>query len=194
MGARGRAITLIELLIVLAVALALGAVSLRGAVTWSDADRLRAAEDGIASAVLEARAEALRTGGAVELIAFENDRGAALVGMRRESLGDEADATAIEEVVGEVVGPEVLYELPDGMTITGEDPEDAEAPGEIVLVRLLPDGSASLAQPQWHLARGEERFAASIERWTGRLTFSPVDTEEAGALADLDFADDGATP
>lgn len=193
MRARGRAITLIELLIVLAVALALGAVSLRGAVTWSDADRLRAAEDGLASAALEARAEALRSGGAVELISFENDRGAALVGMRRETLGDETDAIETE-VIADEVGPVVLYELPEGMTITSEDQEEAEAPGEIVLVRLLPDASASIAQPQWRLARGEERFAASIERWTGRLTLSPVETEEAGSLAGRDFADDGEEP
>lgn len=193
MRARGRAITLIELLIVLAVALALGAVSLRGAVTWSDADRLRAAEDGLASAALEARAEALRSGGAVELVSFNNDRGAALVGMRRESQGEEADATATE-VIGEDVGLVVLYELPKGMTITGEDSEDAESPGEIVLVRLLPDGSALIAQPQWRLSRGEERLAASIERWTGRLTLSPVEPEEAGALEVLDFTDDGETP
>ena len=184
MRARGRAITLIELLIVLAMALALCVVSLRGALTWSETDQLRAATDAIASAALEARAEAIARGESVELVALVRAGGAVAVGMvsRRTEAGDEPSESEGFGIANEEPRAIVLYELPEGLRIDRAEGEEAEGEEAIRLVRLLPDGSAVLAEGLWYLSRGEERFVPTVERWTARLALSPAKSDDTSSI------------
>lgn len=187
MRARGRAITLIELLIVLAVALALGAVSLRGALTWSEGDQLRAATDAIASAALEARAEAIAFGTSVELVATVRAGDAVAVGMVQleAAPGDESPGSEDFGAASEEPNAIVLYELPEGLRIERAEGEEPEGKQPIRLVRLLPDGSAVLAEGTWYLSRGDERFVPTVERWTARLALSPLMSDDTSLIGEV---------
>jgi len=183
----GRAITLIELLIVLAIALAIGALSLRGAVTWTEQDRIAAVESGLSSAALETRARALREQKPFELVAIKTDRGVFRVGMLTKSSLPRADgdvlddsALAFDDVRESKL--DVLYELPEPMRIGLDESGEAaqiESPDSeaIVLVRLMPDGSASLADTGWTLTQDDRVFVPSLAKWTARLTLSQREDE-----------------
>lgn len=188
MTAGGRALTLIELLIVLAVALAIGAVSFGGAMSWSDAERLASVQDGLSSAALEARSKALAQQRPVELVAEHDGRGRMRVGV----LTTEETPTGSGDAFGEPMQafPEdrfgVLYELPGDMDIaTDEVSEFPNASEErIVLLRVLPDGSVSMATGAWTLTQGDAVFRPTIETWTARLSFALEETsEDRGAFA-----------
>ena len=191
----GRAITLIELLIVLAIALAIGALSLRGAVTWTEQDRIEAVESGLSSAALEARARAMREQKPFELIAVETDRGLFRVGMRTTASPTQADgefiddpALAFDDVRESKL--DVLYELPEAMRIGFDESVEAvrsesSESDSIVLVRLMPDGSASLADTDWTLTQDDRVFTPSLAKWTARLALSQREEE----LEPDDFAE-----
>ena len=175
----GRAITLIELLIVLAIALAIGALSLRGAVTWTEQDRIKAVESGLSSAALEARARALREQKPFELVAIESDRGVFRVGMQTGSLLPQNGSDVIEDsafAFDELSQSkfDVLYELPEPMRIGLDESGEAARnetsdSGAIVLLRLMPDGSAGLADSGWTLTQDDRVFTPSLAKWTARL-------------------------
>ncbi len=178
----GRAITLIELLIVLAIALAIGALSLRGAVTWTQQDRIEAVQSGLSSAALEARARALREQKPFDLVAVETDHGVFRVGMQARQSRSESETDVISDsaLAFDEAGPsriEVLYELPEAMRIGLDDsgevarPEDSQAES-ILLVRLMPDGSAGLADTDWTLTQDDRVFTPTLAKWTARLAFS----------------------
>ncbi len=185
MTSGGRAITLVELLIVLAIALAIGALTFKSAVTWTDKDKLEAVQTGLSSAALEARSEALALQRPFELVAQESDRGVFRIGMIETHEHAEFLASDFEVNVEE---PEsrmrVLYELPAAMRIQVDDPVDFDPQGQlgsepIVLMRLLPDGSAVLPGFAWTLSQEDRVFAPSIARWTARFAFSLRDEGDA---------------
>lgn len=199
MTAGGRAITLIELLIVLAIALAIGAISLRGAFSWSEDEQLKAVQSGLSSAALEARSLSLAEQRPVELVVEETERGTFRVGTLApvEPRSDSADAfglqddpvtdlmadLAVDPVLDETLN--ILYELPAGMIIedeTGGVVEEVSAFGDgsarISLMLLMPDGSARLSDSSWALVRDELRYLPSLEAWTARLTFTQEDLEQ----------------
>lgn len=186
MTAGGRAITLIELLIVLAIALAIGAVSLRSALTWSDEEQLAAVQSGLSSAALEARSVSLAEQRPVELVAEVTARGAFRVGTLTpvESVAAAESELALEVAPAMDDRLSVLYELPVDMSIeddAGESMDDAglldSERGRIALMTLLPDGSARLSGSSWALVREEQRYLPSIETWTARLAFTPEESE-----------------
>ncbi len=196
MTAGGRALTLIELLIVLAIALAIGAVSFGGAMSWSDAERLASVQDGLSSAALETRSKALAQQRPVELVAERDGRGRMRVGV----LTSEETPTESGDAFGEPMQafPEerfgVLYELPGDMDIaTDEVSEFPDASGErIVLLRVLPDGSVSMLPGAWTLTQGDAVFKPTIETWTARLSFTFEETDEnAGVSVDEPVRNDG---
>lgn len=177
MTVRGRGITLIELLIVLAVALALGAVSLRSALSWSDEDRLDAVATGLSSAALEARSVALRRMTPVELVAERAGPGVFRVGM--------VDVGAQDDSLDEVEDMSVLYELPEDLSIvSGEG--ISESGGRVALLRLRPDGAAELSGEGWTLTQGETVYTPTVGAWTARLTFAV--TAEGDEAADFESA------
>lgn len=164
-----RAITLIELLIVLAVALALSAVSLRSALSWSDEDRLDAVVSGLSSAALEARSVALRRMLPVELVAERAEPGVFRVGIVNVGTSD--------GLLDEVEVMSVLYELPEDLSIvSGEG--IIESGGRVALLRLRPDGAAELAGEGWTLTQGEMVYTPTVGAWTARLTFAVTSKEE----------------
>lgn len=175
-----RAITLIELLIVLAVALALGAVSLRSALSWSDEDRLDAVVSGLSSAALEARSQALVKSVPVDLVAERLEGGVVRVGMVIEDQVAERGGDGVEAALIEVEPAiRVLYELPEGLAleIEGSSIED-ESAERIGLLRVMPDGSAVLDGERWMLVSGEQRYEPTLGAWTARLSFA--ETSSAG--------------
>ena len=182
MTAGGRAITLTELLIVLAIALAIGAISFGGALRWSDAERLASVQQGLSSAALEARSLALQLQQPIDLVLDRSAKGAIRVGVlftSDEGIGEVAsfDTPALEESPQKL---RVLYELPEDFLIDTElSAEDESGSGHrLAILRVMPDGTSLMQDSNWTLMQGESVYAPEIETWTARLTFTPVDTSD----------------
>ena len=187
MTAGGRAITLIELLIVLAIALAIGAVSFGGAMRWSADERLASVQQGLSSAALEARSLALSRQQPIELVAERNASGVTRVGVliaSNEGAGEMAsfDAPVIEEAEERL---RVLYELPADITIGTDEVDQAESGGadRVALLRVMPDGTVSMQGGSWTLTQGESVYTPAVETWTAKLSFTPEDTGDEGSDA-----------
>ncbi len=182
MAAGGRAFTLVEILIVLAIALALGAVSLRSAMSWSDRDRLASAVSGLSSAALEARSHALMRSAPVGLVAARREPGAVRIGMVFEAEGNEdaGEGALLDSVESEGRAMRVLYELPEGFGIAdGDAPAESAGDGgqRTRLLRAMPDGSVVLAGLGWSLTHGQAVYLPAIEPWTARISFDEADGE-----------------
>jgi len=187
-----RAFTLIELMIVVAVMVVIGGLVVVSGFRWNDADRINAAQHGISSAILEARAAALESGVPVSVSLIERDDGSSYLAMSptRAEGGDEVESE-------EEPQPTALYELPSKLTIaaapegnSGSLPHETDFgsfeqsysdSSELPLVLALPDGRAMLAAEPWQLDADGSRLEPRLETWTGQLEFSPVQDDEFGS-------------
>lgn len=192
MTSRRRAFTLIELLIVVAVLVVLGSLAITSSFRWSDEERVESAQQGISSAILEARSAALEQGVPVDVVYVAPEYGLPSIGMVVSIDDSEPSGAAInsefnQDSVEPV--PTLLYELPERLAVVFGDvsdtgfvhetdilaePIESFKDDETRLVRVMPDGHASLSEDSWELEADDRRFQPSVESWTGRLTFQEI--------------------
>ncbi len=192
MTSRRRAFTLIELLIVVAVLVVLGSLAITSSFRWSDEERVESAQQGISSAILEARSAALEQGVPVDVVYVAPEYGLPSIGMIVSTTDSEPSGAAINSEFNQdsiEPIPALLYELPERLAVvfgavsdTGfvhetdilAEPMDSFEDDETRLVRVMPDGHASLSEDSWELEADDRRFQPAIENWTGRLTFQEI--------------------
>ncbi|NEO28293.1 MAG: hypothetical protein F6K03_15790 [Kamptonema sp. SIO4C4] len=190
MTSRGRAFTVIELLIVVALVLAVGSLVVVSGFAWSASARVEAAEKGISASVEEARAMAIRLCCPVRLHAYSSDTGSTLLALDpwRESF--ESDEPEREETP---LPPVVVYELPSGLSIMPSESSTTFTPHEtdllvqddpvpVVLLDVFPDGQVRLAEESWQLRSASAYHVPALDSWAGALRFEPV---ELNALAEI---------
>lgn len=165
------AFTLIELILVLALIAALGALVLPSMASRLGGAKTDAMADAVARAVQEASAYSVGSGRACEVRLRTSAKGGELV--RR----DAADETSKDVVLLEL-GRDM--ELTLGGTPGSVPPEDqreeGEEPGPMVI--LLPDGTAVAPVTRWRLSSGGDRRVLTLLTGTSRVS---VD-EEADSL------------
>lgn len=196
MTSRGRAFTVIELLIVVSLLLALGSLVIVSGFTWSERERVEATEKGISASVEEARAMALRLGRPVRLVAIGSGTGKTRLTLEPWADSFESDQPENEETVNHA---RVIYELPDGLSIAHAEDSDSFAPHEtdifvqsesapIALLDVFPDGQAKLSDGSWQLESDGAVHVPSLDSWAASLRFEAVELEEfadfAGVPAD----------
>jgi len=167
---RRRAVTLLELLVVLAVLGAILTMALPLALRSMNRNAFQSVQTAIVSALGEARAHAQRDGAMVEVTV---DRGGRRLRAMERSL-DDAPPRAIEwiEVLLEAPLTLAVGEPPDegaGEPGAGERGAESEqgAGGEIVVL-FLPDGSAPMARPCILRGLDDTEAVISIGRLLGR--------------------------
>ncbi|MBX3358757.1 MAG: type II secretion system protein [Phycisphaeraceae bacterium] len=172
----GRAFTVIELVIAIALAVGLGAVVVPMTVSRMREAAYREGVERVGTAVMLGRAEAQRRGVIIEVRAGVSGDGSGLISLSEvagEAAGsEEAEGPNVGRVIGEPV------ELPSGVTVGRErDPAGLEAE-EIVLTICLPDGRLIPSVESVVLAgAGGRRGRIGINAWTG---VSRVDAVAAG--------------
>ena len=196
MTSRRRAFTLIELLIVVAVLVVLGSFAITSSFRWTDEERVESAQQGISSAILEARSAALEQGVPVDVVYVAPEYGLPSIGMIASTADSEPSGIAINSEFNQDSSepvPTLIYELPERLTVvfgavsdTGFVHEtdilsepidsfiDSFEDDETRLVRVMPDGHASLSDDSWELEADDRRFQPAIESWTGQLTFQEI--------------------
>lgn len=186
MTPRNRAFTLIELMIVIAIVLALSGLALAGGLFTSGDRVIGDSEKGLSASIDEARAMAIRQDWPVRLVALARDDGPTLISAEAwpRSLSGASDfetgfANDEEEAPGTV-----LYELPRGLVIAPDDgmsglPHETDIfvdaePVPTTLVDVYPDGRVSIGSYSWVLTFDERSFTPILDAWTGLLRFEPV--------------------
>ncbi len=181
-----RGFSLLELMIALAVLLAMGGLVMPALLNSLRARSFEHAADLVAHQLLLARAHAQRTGKPVEVLwvrerswiearyfslnANKEDRG--------ENFQDEGSDSEFDEEIREPWGiqgisSEILFsrQPPDDTGETGDmrEEEDIEEEYEIRLAVLWPDGSAWPAESLWLKDEGERAVPVIINPWTGEM-------------------------
>ncbi|RNC81517.1 MAG: hypothetical protein ED559_06915 [Phycisphaera sp.] len=196
MTSRGRAFTVIELLIVVALMLAVGCLVIVSGFAWSEKERVEAAEKGISASVEEARAMALRLGRPVRLVATSYDTGSTRLSLEPWEDAFDSDQLESDETSSKA---QAIYELPDGLSIAHSEEGDSFFPHEtdvfvqaesvpISLLDVYPDGQAKLSDELWQLESAGAVHVPSLDSWAGTLRFEAVELDEfadfAGVPAD----------
>lgn len=198
MTPRNRAFTLIELMIVIAIVLALSGLALAGGLFTSGDRVIGDSEKGLSASIDEARAMAIRQDWPVRLVALARDEGPTLISAEAwpRSVSGEIDSETGFEDEEEASGT-VLYELPRGLGIAPDDgmsglPHETDIflsaePVPTTLVDVYPDGRVSIGSSDWVLTFDERTFAPILDAWTGLLRFEPVpDVGDHPAYVGLD--------
>lgn len=198
MTSRARAFTVIELLIVVALLLAVGSLVIVSGFAWSSNARVKAAEKGISSSIDEARALAIRLSRPVRLHAHSSETGSTLLALEPWTESFESDELEKEETSR---APLVIYELPRGLSImTSENsatfiPHETDIfaqddPVSVVLLDVFPDGQVRLADESWQLESAAAYHVPSLDSWAGTLRLETVETDEFAESARV-YADEG---
>ncbi len=199
MTPRNRAFTLIELMIVIAIVLALSGLALAGGLFTSGDRVIGDSEKGLSASIDEARAMAIRQDWPVRLVALARDDGPTLISAEAwpRSLSGASDfETGFADDEEESPGT-VLYELPRGLVIAPDDgmsglPHETDIfvdaePVPTTLVDVYPDGRVSIGSSNWVLTFDERSFTPILDAWTGLLRFEPVpNVNENPAYVGLD--------
>jgi type II secretory pathway pseudopilin PulG len=183
-----RGVTLLELLLAIALLLALGALVLPALFDRLAQRAYESSAEIVRSQLLLARAHAQATGEPIEVL-FET--AAARVAARRFVPGLVAPEPLVadQEQSPESLGvpePWARRDLADGVWITdrGDDPADElpdepaapdtdEIPRSIRLALFMPNGSAVLAEPVWIRDDHGRRGRLTVNLWTGLPSFEP---------------------
>jgi prepilin-type N-terminal cleavage/methylation domain-containing protein len=194
-----RAFTLIELLIVVALIVVLSGVTVVSGFRWSNAEQISATQDGISSAILEARAAALASGISARVMFVSNDDGLSYIGLLLQKSKDEdvratgldsAFESSFSESDSQIV---VLYELPENLVIVpiadsaNDNPHETDQylldhtgthSVELPIVVVVPDGRAMLSTQPWELDFDGILYRPSLESWTGKIKFQRVHEDD----------------
>ncbi|CAG0950824.1 hypothetical protein PHYC_00191 [Phycisphaerales bacterium] len=185
-GVIRRGFSILELLIVLALVLAVLSLAMPSLTVWATAGE-RESREQFASAAMMARGAARERGITVEL--WAEGAGNRLV-IRRAANPSNPNS---EETGPTAAGPvlERLDELPGGARIGIESDAEVEGltpPSErverAILLAVFWAGGGSELQGSWSLRAGADTFRPVINEWTGSIQFEAVDTAaEAGDTA-----------
>lgn len=198
MTSRGRAFTVIELLIVVALLLAVGSLLIVSGFAWSSDARIEAAEKGISASIEEARAMAIRLSSPVRLHAHSSETGSTLLALEPWTESFENDGQKNEETSRV---PLVIYELPGGLSIMATKNSDTFTPHEtdifaqddpvsVVLLDVFPDGQVRLAEESWQLESSAAHHVPLLDSWAGTLRLETVETDEFDESARV-YANEG---
>ncbi|MCP3904422.1 MAG: hypothetical protein GY715_12410 [Planctomycetes bacterium] len=211
-----RALTLLEVLIVIGLLGALFALALPNIVSSLDERAFEAAAEMTTSHLLLARAEAQGSARAIE-VRYEPDEprlearpfeiDEALVPAADERGSDDAET---REVIGASDdGPSILPEawayrpLPDGVHLSlnppetpdeidpladafDDEPENDEPAGAFLLAVYLPDGSVLLGDEVWIRGAGGRAGRLTVNAWTGLPSFERVTADDLEREAEED--------
>lgn len=196
---RGRGFTLLELMIVIALVIALAALAWPGLASLSPSVVRREAESRLGSAAMAARAESEIRGEVLEVWVVGD--APARIELRRVGTAPMGRDSERESANVEGAGATVLRmgELPSGVVIAGgaaggggfggtEERGSGEMGlGGMMLLTAWPDGRSELAGA-WGFGIGDEVWRGVLNEWTGGLRFEVVEEgvaleEEADAAA-----------
>lgn len=190
---RRRGFSMIELLIVVAIVVALGAVVSASLLGWGADARFEEASRRVESAFVIARADALREGRALAIMA-RPDRGRDGMDLVLETFdpegGSEAGARPSRRLVALPDGVRVVDRLESqdgaGTAAPGADAAvQAGAGGSVRLCVMLPDGGAWASAPVYLVGPGDRAAKIGVNRWTGTARIEVVEARErAEAAAD----------
>jgi prepilin-type N-terminal cleavage/methylation domain-containing protein len=177
--------TLLELIVVIALLVALGGLALPGLLSRVAGSTQGAVRTRLEAAGAICRAEAQRSGRTIELAARVVEGRVLVVGRR-----------AVEEETDERDSGDVLLELPTGYTVSRTRPgdegsraeSDPEIPGlggdgGVVIAVFGPDGTAAPGGARFVIV-GTDAMEVRIARWTGALTLSEPLSPQEPAEAD----------
>lgn len=163
--------TLLELLVVMVLLVALGGLALPGLLSRVAGSTLGAVRTRLEAAAAICRADAQRSGVAMEMAASDSE-GRTLIVSR----------PVVEEDTGSAARDDVLLELPAGYSVSESVPgvkqdgtqkstEAAPAASRVTLAIFQADGTAAMAGERF-LVVGGEGLEFHLARWTGVLTLS----------------------
>lgn len=187
---RRRGFSMIELLIVVGVVVALGAVVSASLLGWGADARFQEASRRVESALVIARADALREGRALAIMA-RSDRGRVALVLETfepERVGSEAGARPSRRLVVLPDGVRVVdrLESQDGAGTAAARADAAVQEGAEVSVRLcvmLPDGGAWASAPVYLVGPGDRAAKIGVNRWTGTARIEVVGAHEGAEAA-----------
>jgi prepilin-type N-terminal cleavage/methylation domain-containing protein len=181
-----RAFSLLEVLIAIAVVAAIAGVVFANLSGWTARSRFEAAIRQVESVVALVRADAMREGRALTLVAAERDGAWRL---EVEEFGDEAAEEGADR--------RVVMELPSGVRVSAARPRPVEErlfapaveadaapvePERVDVCVLLPDGSA-WGEVKYVIGPGERLGEMRVSAWTGAARVTevpwPVATDQA---------------
>ncbi len=186
-----RGFSLIEVLIVVGVVVALGAVVSASLLGWGADARFEEASRRVESAFVIARADALRESRALAVVARPDRVGVALVREPFEAGGAGASGAGARPA-------RRLVTLPDGVrvsdrlestqegagTAASANPAVREGAGESVrLCVMLPDGGAWASAPVYLLGPDDRAAKVGVSRWTGAARIEVVEVRESAETA-----------
>jgi type II secretory pathway pseudopilin PulG len=193
-GMPKRGFSILELLIVLGVVVALGAVVSANLFGLAAGARFEEAVRRIEAAFVLARADAQREGAALAMVADSGPERVALVLERFEpgsavegERADPAGGRASRRLVLLPAGVRVEDQLPVG---TGTTDSPAVPPAEAGASRnasgresvrmcvMLPDGGAWTSKPVYLVGPGERAARIEVNRWTGMARIEIVEARE----------------
>ena len=195
-------VTLLELLIAIALLVALAAIALPSLLTDLDERAFVAAVDVTHRQLLLARAHAQTTGRSVELVfdarpsrvearLFDPAR----LGVERDEASEfDVDIDAVDDDDLVIHESWAYRELPVGVQVTRPAPDGVESAGPVRLAVYLADGSALFAPPFWIVDHAGRRRRVTVNPWTGvpNLEAEPS-PDDRDAATDTDSAADAAT-
>lgn len=203
-----RAFTLVEVVLALALILAIGSLVLpsldSSRAQWLEAQR------SVSMAAIEARAISMHDARPVRLVAHTADSLTQLLAAHIPPPADPTDGppgadqplVPAGEVIGALPGSVTLVPLaPDASSpdsIPADQPNTSSAPrsaassgpdlspappvADVVLLTMLPSGQVTLA-PGWALKYASGSATPSVNTWTGEVTFTLVEAPDATGQA-----------
>jgi prepilin-type N-terminal cleavage/methylation domain-containing protein len=191
-----RGVTLVELLAAVSILVVVTALSLPAVQSRLAGARLDAAQGQVEAAVLAARAEAMRSGRALELLARAGKDGEVELIIRRveQGLASRERQAHKDRRPGERAARtgSVWGLLPKGVTVAnraletgregqagnfgdaGGGPGEEPAPsGDVRIAVFCPDGTA-IGSASASLSDGESELAIRVNEWIGGASLSPV--------------------
>lgn len=191
--ARRRGFSLIEVLIALALLLAIAALVLPTLAGAGRESAIRDVREQLSAATMVARAEARRRGAVVELAVMDRALHVRIVerGIARtvDDLGPVPDVLDFDLAslgAGDGVASDLdADELTDPVTTSASG-----GPRPVVLARFWPDGHAEIVHPWAIQVRDAYVLRPRINAWTGVLTFEERSLDADREPADEDTPDD----
>ena len=193
-------VTLLELLVAIALLVALAAIALPSLITDLDERAFVAAVDVTHRQLLLARAHAQATGRSVELVfdarpsrvearLFDPAR----LGAERDEVSEfDVDLDAVDDDDLVIHESWAYRELPVGVQVTRPTPNGEESAGPLRLAVYLAVGSALFAPPFWIVDHAGRRRRVTVNPWTGvpNLEAEPSPDDRDAATDAVDPEDD----